>query len=49
MILDSAIKFLVYLMIGIVIDKFYEVLFVVFVFGIVRKYAGGIHAKTGAG
>ncbi len=49
MILDSAIKFLVYLMIGIVIDKFYEVLFAVFVFGSIRKYAGGIHVKTGTG
>lgn len=49
LILDSAIKFLVYLMIGIVIDKFYEVLFAVFVFGSIRKYVGGIHAKTGTG
>ena len=49
LILDSAVKFLVYLTIGIVIDKFYEVLFAIFVFGIVRKYVGGIHAKTGAG
>lgn len=49
LILDSAIKFFVYLMIGIVIDKFYEVLFAVFVFGFVRKYVGGIHAKTGTG
>lgn len=36
-------------MIGIVIDKFYEVLFAVFVFGIVRKYVGGISTKTEAG
>lgn len=49
LILDSMIKFLLYLMIGVAIDKFYEVLFAVFVFGFVRKYVGGIHAKTGTG
>lgn len=49
LILDSTIKLIVYLIIGATIGKFKEVLFAVSVFGIIRKFAGGIHAKTGRG
>lgn len=49
LILDSAIKLIVYLIIGGVIGKFKEVLFAILIFGIIRKFAGGFHAKTGMG
>lgn len=49
LILNSTIKLIVYLIIGAAIEKFKEVVFVILIFGIVRKSAGGIHAKTGAG
>lgn len=49
LILDSTIKLIVYLLIGVAVGKFKEVLFAVSVFGIIRKFAGGIHAKTGIG
>lgn len=49
LILDSAIKLIVYLIIGAAFGKFKEVLFAVSIFGIIRKFAGGIHAKTGMG
>lgn len=47
--LNSALKALIYMLIGISFHKFSEVVVVTIIFGIFRTLSGGIHAETDTG
>lgn len=47
--LNSSVKIILLLLIGSVCGCFIETVVVLFIFGRVRKYAGGVHCKTDAG
>lgn len=49
LILNSLLKILIYLLVGIAAGKGIEVTVAVCIFGVVRKCSGGIHAKTNLG
>lgn len=48
-VLNSFVKILLLLFIGIICGSFIETIVVIMTFGILRKFAGGVHCKTDVG
>lgn len=49
MVLETVQKFMLLVLLGMLVGQWFEVAIILFTFGSIRNYAGGLHMKTKAG